>query len=78
MISEPTRSQLQALINVSRLPEWREVAGFLEAELQAATDVLVSHRDADVLRNHQGRAGLLREFKQLVADAPALLDKAKR
>lgn len=77
MICQPTRSQLQALVNISRLPDWKGVAEILDQELALTTDRLIGAQDADATRKYQGRAKMLRDLKLLVADAPDLLVKAK-
>lgn len=77
MIDRPTRSILQALTNLSRLPEWKEVDKLLAAELAETTERLYTALDEGALRKLQGRCKLLRELQDLVAQASDKLAKWK-
>lgn len=68
---------LQALLNLSRLPEWREVDKLLEAELTVTTEKLLNSADPSATGKYQGRAKLLVELRQLVLDAPDMLVKLR-
>ena len=70
MFSQPTRALAQALTTVSRMSEWREVDKLLADELTETTKRLMRAQDGVQARWLQGRAQLLVELRERVAQAP--------
>lgn len=77
MISSPNQHMLQALIVLSRLPEWSEVNKLLDAELASTVERLLDATDPVTTSKLQGRAKLLRELQVTVATAPEVLAKLR-
>lgn len=75
MMSQPTAEQLQALVHLSSTPEWRRIDAIFEGEYLAILDRLVEGPDDLILRRLQGRAKMLKDFRELVASAPTSLGK---
>jgi hypothetical protein len=74
----PNRDQLQAVVELSRLPQWKRINEILEAEYQATAEKLVGALDVVATRKLQGRAKMLKDLQELVASAPTLLEKLRR
>ena len=75
MLSTPTKEMLIALEQASKLPRWADIDKLIEAELTATVDRMVGCREDADLHALRGRLQFLREFQQLVRDAPQTLVK---
>lgn len=75
MLSTPTDAALIAIEQAAKLPRWTDIDKMIEAELTAVLDRMIGSRDDADLHALRGRAMALREFQQLVRDAPAQLVK---
>lgn len=75
MLTQPTDAMLIALEQASKLPRWKDVDKLIEAELTATLDRIIGAQVDAELHALRGRAKFLREFQQLVRDAPAQLTK---
>jgi len=68
---------LRSLYALSQSKGWDEINKLFENELTKSYDFLVESRDELALRQMQGRVQLIREFQDLVREAPRLLEKLK-
>ena len=68
---------LRSLYALSQSKGWDEINKLFENELTKSYDFLVESRDDLALRQMQGRVQLIREFQDLVREAPRLLEKLK-
>jgi len=69
---------LQALANLSRTAEWKEVDNLLAAELNAVQQRLLGERDDVQTRRLQGMGQLLQEIRAQAANAADTLTKMPR
>lgn len=65
MHAEPTRTQWQALDDLSRLPQWAEVKQLLTNELAKTTERLIEIAEGANVGRLQGRAKMLRDLLDL-------------
>ena len=77
MLTKPTTQMLRSLYALSQSKGWDEINKLFENELTKSYDFLVESRDELALRQMQGRVQLIREFQDLVREAPRLLEKLK-
>lgn len=75
MISKPAPEAYMALEQVTKLPRWADINKMFDAELTAILDRMIGSREEADLHELRGRAKCIREFQQLVAEAPATLAK---
>lgn len=75
MLSTPTDAALIALEQVSKFPRWTDIEKLMEAELTATVDRMIGCRDDADLHALRGRAQFIREFQQVVREAPQTLVK---
>lgn len=68
---------VKALYSFSNHTGWEAVGKLFEDELQAIYRVMTSSTDEVTLRQMQGRAQLIQEFLDLVANAPKVLEKLR-
>lgn len=77
MLVKPSRQALRSLHSLSQSPSWVEVDKLFKDELQKSYEFLADSRDEQALRQVQGRVKLIREFLDVVREAPRLLEKLK-
>lgn len=77
MLTKPTVHALRSLYALSQSKGWEEVNKLFEDELKKSFDFLAESRDDLALRQMQGRVQLIREFQDMVREAPRLLEKLK-
>lgn len=77
MLTKPSPTAVKALFVLSGHTGWDDVSKFLQGELDKVHEVLVSSPDEVTLRQMQGRAQFIREFLNLVATAPQVLEKLR-
>lgn len=75
MLSQPASEALVAIEQVTKLPRWNDIEKMFDAELTTILDRILGAREAADLHELRGRAKSIREFQQLVRDAPAMLAK---
>lgn len=76
MLRQPPVPVLRALVQLRAIPAWDVILDMLAAEQAHTLDLLMERQDDAAIRQLQGRARLLKEIRQLAADAPELLAKA--
>lgn len=77
MLTKPTVHALRSLYAISQSKGWDEVNKMFEVELQKSFEFLAESRDELALRQMQGRVQFIREFLDVVREAPRLLEKLK-
>jgi hypothetical protein len=77
MLTKPSVHALRSLYALSQSKGWDEVNKLFENELRKSYDFLVESRDELALRQMQGRVQFIREFQDMVREAPRLLEKLK-
>lgn len=77
MLTKPSVHALRSLYALSHSSGWDEISKLFENELSKSYDFLVESRDDLALRQMQGRVQFIREFQDLVREAPRLLEKLK-
>jgi predicted ester cyclase len=77
MLTKPKPMAVKALYSFSNHTGWDDVSKFFDDELAKVHEVLVSSPDEVTLRQMQGRAQFIREFLDLVANAPKVLEKLR-
>lgn len=77
MLTKPDRRTLKSLYSFSVRDGWDDVSKFLQGELDKLHEALESSLDEAKFRQLQGRAQFAREFLDLVADAPKILEKLR-
>ena len=77
MLTKPTIQSLRGLYAISQGKSWQDVGKMFEDELQKSFEFLAESRDELALRQMQGRVQFIREFLDVVRDAPRLLEKLK-
>ena len=77
MLTKPTVHALRSLYAISQGKGWEEVNKLFEEELKKSFDFLAESRDELALRQMQGRVQFIREFLDVVREAPRLLEKLK-
>jgi len=68
---------LRSVYALSQSKGWDEINKLFENELTKSYDFLVESRDELALRQMQGRVQFIREFQDMVREAPRLLEKLK-
>ncbi len=77
MLTKPSLHALRSLYAVSQGKSWEEIDKLFRDELQKSFEFLAESRDELALRQMQGRVQFIREFLDVVREAPRLLEKLK-
>lgn len=77
MLTKPDRRTLKALYSFSVRDGWDDVSRYLQDELDQLHVALENSLDEAKFRQLQGRAQFVREFLDLVADTPKILEKLR-
>ena len=77
MLTKPSVHALRSLYALGQNKAWQEVDKLFEDELKKAFNFLAESRDDLALRQMQGRVQFIREFQDMVREAPRLLEKLK-
>lgn len=77
MLTKPTTQALRSIYAISQGKGWDEINKMFEEELRKSFEFLAESRDDLALRQMQGRVQFIREFLDVVREAPRLLEKLK-
>lgn len=77
MLTKPNSRALRAFYSLSNRTGWDDISAFLDEELAAVYEQLSQAREEVTLRQLQGRAQFIVDFKKVVRDAPTLLEKLR-
>jgi hypothetical protein len=76
MLNKPNDKQIASLARICRSPEGVDILGYMEDGLKRYHELLLNASGENLLRT-QGAAKELKEFIDLMRDAPNLVEKAR-